>query len=175
MPACPSEPGLRSTPESRNGSSDSPDRLPEELIGHHLEQAFRYLGELGTPYERVARRAATYLVSAGRMAWDREDARAAVDLLLRAVALFPPNDQKGTRLLPFLGEALDDIGRYEDGGLVLEEAVAAAVGHGDSVLESRARMFRLFHVYMTDMATDDEKALVEIEGALAVYERHDDD
>jgi tetratricopeptide (TPR) repeat protein len=56
----------------------------EEIVGHHLEQAYRYrteLGETGPALESLAERAAQRLTAAGLRAFDRSDARAAVDLL----------------------------------------------------------------------------------------------
>ncbi len=59
----------------------------EEILGHHLERAYRYLDELG-PIGPVgaaaAARAADWLERAGRRAYDRRDSQAAVNLLSRS-------------------------------------------------------------------------------------------
>ncbi len=69
-----------------------PDTKRPEILGYHLEQSVRYLGEL-QPGEAqsspLARRAASNLEAAGRAADDRGDAIAAMNLLRRAAALLP--------------------------------------------------------------------------------------
>jgi class 3 adenylate cyclase/tetratricopeptide (TPR) repeat protein len=62
----------------------------EEILGHHLEQAYRYLSELALPdadAATLARRAAEYLGAAGIRASDRGDFHAARRLLESAVNL----------------------------------------------------------------------------------------
>jgi class 3 adenylate cyclase/tetratricopeptide (TPR) repeat protein len=62
----------------------------DEIVGYHLEQAARYLAELGQPDPAVAERAALRLATAGRSASDRLDGRAAATLLSRAVEILRP-------------------------------------------------------------------------------------
>ncbi len=62
----------------------------DEIVGFHLEQAARYMGELGQPDANIAERAALRLAAAGRRASDRLDDRAALALLSRAVDLLRP-------------------------------------------------------------------------------------
>ena len=62
----------------------------DEIVGYHLEQAARYLGELAQPNADIAERAALRLAAAGRRAGDRLDYRAALALLGRAVELLHP-------------------------------------------------------------------------------------
>jgi class 3 adenylate cyclase len=62
----------------------------DEIVGYHLEQAARYMGELGQPDADIAERAALRLAAAGRRASDRLDDRAALALLSRAVDLLRP-------------------------------------------------------------------------------------
>jgi class 3 adenylate cyclase len=65
----------------------------DEIAGWHLEQAVRYLRELGRAVAPdVASRAAAHLYSAGRRAGDRSDVPAASNLLERALALSAPDD-----------------------------------------------------------------------------------
>ena len=63
----------------------------DEIVGYHLEQAARYLAELGRPDPALAERAAMRLAAAGRRAKDRLDGRAALALLTRAVELLRPH------------------------------------------------------------------------------------
>jgi class 3 adenylate cyclase/predicted ATPase len=59
----------------------------DELVGYHLEQAFRYQEELGEPDDGLAERAGERLAGAGRRALSRGDDRAAASLLERALEL----------------------------------------------------------------------------------------
>jgi class 3 adenylate cyclase/tetratricopeptide (TPR) repeat protein len=64
----------------------------DELVGHHLEQAYRYRAGLGPVDEgvrRLAQEAADRLEAAGRKHMARHDVAGAVDLLDRARALSP--------------------------------------------------------------------------------------
>ena len=63
----------------------------DEIVGYHLEQASRYLAELGRPDPVLSARAAMPLAAAGRRAKDRLDGRAALALLTRAVELVRPH------------------------------------------------------------------------------------
>ena len=65
----------------------------DEILGYHLEQAWRYRTELGAPADReLADAARARLAAAGRRALMRADFAAAVTLLDRALALVPPDD-----------------------------------------------------------------------------------
>src|SRR5262249_60084367 len=60
----------------------------EEILGHHLEQAFRYhmeLGPLDDHAREIGREGAEYLRSAGRRAFARGDMDVAAGLLRGAV------------------------------------------------------------------------------------------
>jgi class 3 adenylate cyclase/tetratricopeptide (TPR) repeat protein len=59
----------------------------DEILGYHLEQAARYLKELGRPDEEVALAAGERLAWAGKRAYARGDSRAAASLLERSLAL----------------------------------------------------------------------------------------
>lgn len=101
----------------------------EEILGYHLEQAHRYLLELGPLDDKgiaIGSDAARRLAAAGRRAFGRGDMHAASNLLRRAVALLDPNDAGRLELLPGLGEALMELGEFAAARSVLDEAVAAA-------------------------------------------------
>ena len=75
----------------------------EEVVGYHLEQAYRYLTELGRGRRRaraLAREAAERLGQRGRRAFVRSDAPGGVNLISRAVALLPPDDPLRVELVP---------------------------------------------------------------------------
>jgi DNA-binding SARP family transcriptional activator len=75
----------------------------EEILGYHLEQAFRYRSELGPPDESavaLGRRAAERLGVAGRRAFGRADTPGAMNLVSRAVSLLPVDDPLRVDLIP---------------------------------------------------------------------------
>ena len=67
----------------------------EEIVGYHLEQAFRNresIGALDEEARALAIEASARLESAGMRAFDRPDMAAATNLLRRAETLLPPDD-----------------------------------------------------------------------------------
>ncbi len=118
----------------------------EEILGYHLEQAHRYLVELGPADRRgedLARRAAEALGAAGRRARSRMDAPAATNLLSRSIALLPQDDPLRLRLLPELGRALVDSGGFERAADVLSEAELLISTTEDPDLRSHTMLARL--------------------------------
>jgi tetratricopeptide (TPR) repeat protein len=78
----------------------------DEIVGHHLEQAYRFrigLGPTGEPEAALASRAAERLLRAGRRALGRGDVHAAKGLLERASSLLDEEDVRQTELVPELG------------------------------------------------------------------------
>ena len=101
----------------------------EEILGYHLEQAYRYRVDLGVIDEHarsVAERAAAKLSSAGQRAFARGDMPAAASLLERSVRLLPESDDRRNALIPDLAEALVTQSRLEDAARYLDDALAAA-------------------------------------------------
>jgi DNA-binding SARP family transcriptional activator len=144
----------------------------EEILGYHLEQAYRYRTELGATAESqgaIARRAALHLGSAGRRAHARGDVPAAVNLLARAVALMSDDDPARLERLVDLGEALREIGDFDWARSVLGEALSSASASEDSVTASHARIvLRRIEGQLGETAID---ALVEdAERAIGVFE-----
>ena len=152
----------------------------EEILGFHLEQAYRYRTELG-PLDDVGRelalRAATKLGSAGHRAFARGDLPAAISLLRRAAALHEQDDPAGIDLRTELGEALSEAGEFEEGGGVLGAAQAAAERIGDERLATRARLARISHdLYSEEMPPGAMAArLAEAESAVAAFRAAGDD
>jgi tetratricopeptide (TPR) repeat protein len=119
----------------------------EEVVGYHLEQAYRYHRELGPPSDggrALARRAAGHLAQAYRRAQDRGDVAAAAGLAGRAAALLPERDPHRLVLLPELGTALFWTGELGKAETVLGEAITLARAAGDRRVEHRARLEQLF-------------------------------
>ena len=104
----------------------------EEIVGYHLEQAARYLAELGQDSRELALTAGDRLGAAGDRAFWRGDSRATAGLLERALSLTRPY-RLDLRLELELAQALytTDVAR----GVVVAEAVAeraAAAAENDA-------------------------------------------
>ena len=115
----------------------------EEIIGYHLEQAYRYREELGPVDEKartLADRASERLASAGRRAIARGDMPAAANLLDRAVSLLPAESSERLELILDLGRALEQVGELTRADAILAEAVETAVRLADRRLEAHARV-----------------------------------
>ena len=115
----------------------------EEILGYHLEQAYRYREELGPVDEnagRLAARAAERLSRAGRRAFDRTDMPAAANLLQRAADLLPEEAPARREILPSLGHALMETGELQRAETILVSAIQAAAGAGDRHTELHARI-----------------------------------
>ncbi len=113
----------------------------EEIIGYHLEQAFRYRAELGQSDEAtkaLAQEAAARLGAAGSRAFVRRDAQAAIGLMSRAVALMPPDDHARIDLVPNVRVVQGLSGDLSWAEGVLAETAAAAAAAGDRRLEAHA-------------------------------------
>jgi tetratricopeptide (TPR) repeat protein len=118
----------------------------QEIMGFHLEEARRYLLELAPLDEEgreLGRRAAGHLAPAGRRAFSRGDMAAAANLLRRSADLLPEGSLEQLELLPDLGEALLELGEFEDARQRLDEAVAGAAKLGNQTLEADAVLTRL--------------------------------
>ena len=118
----------------------------EEIIGYHLEQAYRYRLELKPETQderRLAERAAGLLAEAGGRAFARGDMTAAAGLLARASALLPPRDPFRAALLPNLATGLTALGRYDEAMAVLADATAMAEELDDPILSAHAELARL--------------------------------
>jgi class 3 adenylate cyclase/tetratricopeptide (TPR) repeat protein len=118
----------------------------EEILGYHLEQAYRFLADLG-PLDadgiELGVRAAERLGAAGQRAFARGDMAAAAGLLRRAAALLPEIAPPRLALLPNLGEALLEMGEFAEAERVLADALDGATVAGDEQVAAEARLVRL--------------------------------
>ncbi len=127
----------------------------DEIVGFHLEQAYRLRSELGPLSDAagiLALRASKHLVSSGRRAADRGDARAASGLMSRAAKLLPVDHPDRVRLLVDLSVQLTSIGDLERAGSAIEEARTALGSMPDLSAEMGVRYARL----MLDAAIEPE-------------------
>ena len=145
---------------------------PEEIVGYHLEQAYRYGAELGAADPVVGERAAERLAAAGQAARARRDMRAAANLLGRAADLLPAHPRRPA-LLVGLGEALHATGENERSRSVLEEAASLANAAGDAHVEWLARI-ELVATRLESEAGGSDAALREAKAALAAPGSVDD-
>ena len=128
-----------------NAGSDR-GREFEEILGYHLEQAYKYLGELGPIDDAgvaIGRDAARRLSSAGRRAFARGDMHAAANLFGRVSLLLEEDDLERLDVLPELGEASLELGDFERARIVLDEAVDRADKLGNVRLRASAQLLRM--------------------------------
>jgi len=153
-------------------------REVEEILGYHLEQAYRLRIEIGVAQERdrdLGIRAATVLARAGRRALDLVDMPAAVNLLDRAARLSEVDSVQRARLLAALGEALLDTGAFDAAGEVLEEADRYAREHQDAHLRAWTAIALADLGGMVDPEGWSERAEHAVEEALPIFGGAQDD
>ena len=126
----------------------------EEISGYHLEQAARYLVDLGRPDAELADAAAERLWSAGRRAVWRVDRRAARSLLERAAALC---DQPPTHLLIDLARTFD---HPPAAASLLDEVAERARREGDAASAALAQALAAYHrTHLTEGSADEQERL----------------
>jgi class 3 adenylate cyclase/tetratricopeptide (TPR) repeat protein len=115
----------------------------DEILGYHLEQAFRCHTELAPADEAVRAlgdEAGRRLGAAARRALARDDAPAAAALLGRAVELLPPGDPERLGLRRMLASTLWEVGDVEAAGAVACDLLAEARERDDRLTEAHARL-----------------------------------
>jgi predicted ATPase len=149
----------------------------EEIVGYHLEQAYRCRLELRSADDRLkalGARASHPLEQAGRRALSRGDLPAAIGMLERACDLAVGDVARRAELLPELGAALIAAGRLSEADWVLDEARLVASQTGDERLASRVlvqlHFLRLLHVTEGGI----EAAASAVQQVLPVFERAGD-
>ncbi|MDP9261952.1 MAG: AAA family ATPase, partial [Actinomycetota bacterium] len=142
----------------------------EEVLGYHLEQAYRCSAELGAVDDAaraLAREAAERLGRAGRRAFLRSDAPAGVNLISRAVALLKPEDPLRVELIPNtrVVQGMDVDMSWADRELT--EAVEASATTGNRRLAAHAlvqrgllRLFTEWDVTPGELIDSAERSIV---------------
>ena len=118
----------------------------EEIVGYHLEQAYRLLLELVPMTQRIdslGKRAAAVLASTGRRAYARGDMPAAVNLLSRATLLPSEHQRERVELLLQLAFALLETGDFATLQDVVAETTKTVAASGDVGLEAHALLLAL--------------------------------
>ena len=124
----------------------------DEIVGYHLEQAYRYKAELGQIDDAacgLAAAAAERLGAAGRRALERSDVAAARNLLERTVALFPP-DVLDIGLELKLAQTLFMTGDPSRAVACAARMAAHAADAGDLLGELHARIYKVRLLAHTD-------------------------
>jgi class 3 adenylate cyclase/tetratricopeptide (TPR) repeat protein len=146
----------------------------EEIAGYHLEQAYdhyRALSRKDDRIEKVGRRAAQHLSSAGRRALSRGDMTGAVNLLERAVGLLPRDGKERAALLPDLGVALTESGNFAKADSVLTDALEGAQRCNDEVVAAYTRLERIRLRELSNPEGVYEDALRETSELIPFFER----
>jgi class 3 adenylate cyclase len=149
----------------------------DEIVGYHLEQAYRYRRELG-PVDAsgtaIGQAAASRLESAGRRALERGDASAAVNLLERASVLprASGNASSGEQALFW---ALFQAGRITDAAAAAAAAANRAARAQDRIGELRAELVRVYMLSHLDPEGRQEELRDLVGQARPVFEEAGDD
>jgi class 3 adenylate cyclase/tetratricopeptide (TPR) repeat protein len=142
----------------------------DEILGYHLERAYRYRGELDAGDPRLPHlggRAGEHLAAAGNAAMDRGDWAAARGLLGRARSILPPGDERRAGLAPELAQALQEVGSVTEARAVAEEARDAA----DPVIRARGAIAEFDIV---GFPVRSEEHIARRDEALAILEEAED-
>jgi class 3 adenylate cyclase/tetratricopeptide (TPR) repeat protein len=134
-----------------------------EVLGWHLERAYRFLTELGPPDAHGRRVAAA---AAGQLA--------AATLLERAIALLPAGDRDRLQLLTDLGEVLVLNVETDRAEQVLDEALAAAERSGDQGLAAHATLGKL-ELRLDSPDRGPERYRADVQRVLSLLEELGDD
>jgi predicted ATPase len=144
----------------------------DEILGYHLEQAYRWLDELGprdADAEALGRRASDQLEAVGRRALARGDLTAAVRLLERAATLVPDDSARRATLLADLGAALIEAGRLAEASDVLDDADQEATEAGDEIAAARTLVRREFLRLQRGEAAGTAEAGAVVERVIPIF------
>jgi class 3 adenylate cyclase/predicted ATPase len=146
---------------------------PDEIVGYHLEQAYRYGAELAAADAALGSRAAERLAAAAQAARTRRDVSAQLKLLSRAIEL-APEGSLGRRLLIEQGDALVESGELSRAQETAEQAAELAEAADDRQVEWLARLQLAFLRIRLQPEGAAEVALREAEAAISAGEPEDD-
>jgi tetratricopeptide (TPR) repeat protein len=145
----------------------------DELIGYHLQQAHRYLKELGAREGELAplgERAAEHLAAAGRRAALCGDFHAVANLTERALALGIGDPEERVRLEIDLAKALWETGRIGESEALLSSTREAAAGLPERGLAERALVRSLTARLFSDPTLSSTEVVAAAERAIETFE-----
>jgi len=150
-----------------------------EILGYHLEQAYRHWAALGPVDEgsrALAARAATWLIPAARRASARGDVAAQVNLFGRAEELLDREDPRRGEIRFQLALAASASGEVERAEALLGEVADEAGARGERSLELRSRIHRRYLRSFTHTTeTPYARLLKEGEEGVAIFTELGDD
>jgi class 3 adenylate cyclase/tetratricopeptide (TPR) repeat protein len=149
----------------------------QEIVGYHLEQAFRLRAELGFDGEaerELADAAAEKLAAAGVAAYDRADLPAALVLIRRAVDLLAADDPRLATLMRVLGQALMRRGEFAGADQALRASLSAANAAGDRSTAIRVQLLLGDLASRSDPTASNERRLALAMELAAELEATDD-
>jgi class 3 adenylate cyclase len=145
----------------------------DEIVGYHLERAYRNRAELDDRDPRLddlARRAAVTLAAASRLAEARGDRGAMCGLVLRAMALLPEGDSQRLEMMVGLAVPFNVAGLPDEARAVAAELLASP----DERFQAFGRLAELFNdAFGSDYRADRSEA--NLVAARELFERLDDD
>ncbi len=151
----------------------------DEILGYHLEQAFRYRSELGPVSDddrRSASRAGELLARAGRRAHDRGDRAAATVFFERAERLLPEPSSEHLRALLARGRCLADTGvDWQASRILLKRAQDEADVLGRADLGLRAQLELSYLDTMTGTVVDADAQEAQARASISALDAHHDD
>ena len=149
----------------------------DEIVGYHLEQAYRYRSELGRSDDdtrALALEGGRLLRGAGRRALDRQEPAAAAALLDRAAQLLTVEPGERVALLPDVGRALRESGSLDAAENAVAEAIEQARHDRDELTEARAQVEQARLSFMRTQPEPDQLRATA-KRVLAVFERIGDE
>jgi DNA-binding SARP family transcriptional activator/class 3 adenylate cyclase len=150
----------------------------DEFVGYHLEQAFRYRGELGrndADALALAARAGDHLAVAGRRAVSRGDLNAAVRLLRSSAQMFEAGMRMRPDVLLDLGTALSESGDFRDAQRVMQIALEQAQATSAEGVCARALIELSYQRALVEPSARVQEMLGVAEDAIAVFKRLGDE
>ena len=152
------------------GRNEDRDRSAEfdEILGYHLEQAYRCWRELGRVDDHAAALGAAgsgRLAGAGRRALARGDVHAAANLLTRAADLLPSDDADRPGILLQAANALHENGSFDRAIEAYDAAAAAGAAIGDDNADIAASIERVRLQYLIGRIEDADVVADELAAA----------
>ena len=145
----------------------------DEIVGYHLERAYRNRSELDSSDPRLdglARRAAATLAAASRVAEARGDRGAMCGLVLRAIALLPEGDPQRLELMVGLAVPFNEASLPDEARAVAAELLASP----EERFQAFGRLAELFNdAFGSDYRADRSEA--NLAAAREVFERLGDE
>jgi tetratricopeptide (TPR) repeat protein len=147
----------------------------DAVIGHHLEQAYRFRSELGTNDPTLAERAGRFLAVAGRIAQARGDMAGAVNLFTRASELLPAEDPERGEVLIGLALAAVQTGELRRSSDAARELIRLGEEQGDRRLECMGQMQAMWVRSASDPTVTTEEIQAAAQAAIPILEAAEDE